>query len=117
MCGLEIKKRTLFYMEATRDRESRVLFQHCVGKTPRNPLCQSCACFWIPPASRDVSDDGCVRIPVKLSTVPFRQQKVDNFAPESLDNFDRNGWTTSNGTGGQLAPEFANSNEKDKDIE
>jgi hypothetical protein len=32
---------------------------------------------------------------------------VDNFPLESLDNFDRNWWTTSNGTGGQLAPEYA----------
>jgi hypothetical protein len=43
----------------------------------------------------------------KLSTIPFRHRKVDNFAPESLDNFDRNEWTTSNGIGGQLAPEYA----------
>jgi hypothetical protein len=34
-------------------------------------------------------------------------KKVDNFPLESLDNFDRNWWTTSNGTGGQLAPEYA----------
>jgi eukaryotic-like serine/threonine-protein kinase len=31
---------------------------------------------------------------------------VDNFPAESLDNFDRNRWTTSNGTGGQLQTEW-----------
>src|SRR5512134_176192 len=32
---------------------------------------------------------------------------VDNIAPESLDNFLRNRWTTSPGISGQLAPEYA----------
>jgi hypothetical protein len=31
---------------------------------------------------------------------------VDNFKTESVDNFDRNRWTTSNGTGGQLQVEW-----------
>jgi hypothetical protein len=34
-------------------------------------------------------------------------EKVDNIAPESLDNFLRNRWTTSAGISGQLAPEYA----------
>ncbi|MCI0722021.1 MAG: hypothetical protein L0338_24075 [Acidobacteria bacterium] len=34
-------------------------------------------------------------------------EKVDNIAPESLDNFLRNRWTTSTGISGQLAPEYA----------
>jgi len=33
-------------------------------------------------------------------------EKVDNFRMESVDNFDRNRWTTSNGTGGQLQTEW-----------
>jgi hypothetical protein len=33
-------------------------------------------------------------------------EKVDNFTAESLDNFDRNRWATSNGTGGQLQTEW-----------
>lgn len=49
---------------------------------------------------------------VVLSTVPFVVQhsgiteKVDNFTAESLDNFDRNRWTTWNGLGGQLQTEW-----------
>jgi hypothetical protein len=34
-------------------------------------------------------------------------EKLDNFTPESLDNFLRNRWTTSAGISGQLAPEYA----------
>ena len=34
-------------------------------------------------------------------------ENVDNIAPESLDNFLRNRWTTSPGISGQLAPEYA----------
>jgi hypothetical protein len=33
-------------------------------------------------------------------------EKVDNFTAESVANFDRNGWTTSNGTGGQHQTEW-----------
>lgn len=34
-------------------------------------------------------------------------EKVDNFTADSVDNFDRNGWTTSNGLGGQHRPAHA----------
>jgi hypothetical protein len=34
-------------------------------------------------------------------------EKLDNIAPESLDNFLWNRWTTSPGISGQLAPEYA----------
>jgi hypothetical protein len=33
-------------------------------------------------------------------------EKVDNFRMESVDNFDRNRWTTSNGMDGQLQMEW-----------
>ena len=36
-------------------------------------------------------------------------EKVDNFRMESVANLDRNGWTTSNGTGGQLQMEWVDS--------
>jgi hypothetical protein len=36
-------------------------------------------------------------------------EKLDNIAPESLDNFLRNRWTTSPGISGQLTPEYATS--------
>jgi hypothetical protein len=41
-----------------------------------------------------------------------QSEKVDNFRLESLDNFDRNRWTTWNGMGGQLRPENAASSKQ-----
>jgi hypothetical protein len=37
---------------------------------------------------------------------------VDNFKTESVDNFDRNRWTTSNGMGGQLQTEWPDNIER-----
>jgi hypothetical protein len=59
---------------------------------------------------------------VVLSTVPFVVQhsgiteKVDNFTAESLDNFDRNRWTTWNGTGGQLQTEWLDNIERNTQV-
>jgi hypothetical protein len=39
-------------------------------------------------------------------------EKVDTFRTESLDNFDRNRWTTSNGEGGQLQTEWPDNIER-----
>jgi len=53
------------------------------------------------------------KIPAACPSIPdvvhrFRSgEKLDNIAPESLDNFLRNRWTTSTGITGQLAPEYA----------